>query len=50
MGIQTNKGKRKKADAITEKILDEPALDNETIFANFQVNQLRPQPKTNFDQ
>jgi hypothetical protein len=37
VGILNNKGKRKKADAITEKILDEPPLDNETIFANFQV-------------
>jgi len=38
VGIQTNKGKRKKAEAVTEKILDEPPLDNETIFANFQVS------------
>ncbi|XP_059481467.1 lysine-specific demethylase 5A [Neocloeon triangulifer] len=35
VGIQSNKGKRKKLDSFTEKSLDEPPLDNETIFANF---------------
>jgi hypothetical protein len=37
VGLQAHKSKRKKPEAISDKILDEPPLDNETIFANFQV-------------
>ncbi|KAF4526572.1 hypothetical protein B566_EDAN009588 [Ephemera danica] len=41
VGLQAHKSKRKKFEAVSEKVLDEPPLDNETIFANFQAAKQR---------